>query len=170
VSAADSRNDGLLSQCPHNGCAFRCCEFQQGNYIVLYPGELQAAAARGASLSHLHVFDDDDHGGARATCRAASTATCDDGYKPLDCASYPLFPSVSADGVLEGLLKGQKCPLDSAALDIHAEWTLGRWEALAAASPAVAAWLAEVTLVGYAPVRAPDRLVGGALVARPASD
>lgn len=142
--------DGSIHLCPHKGCGFRCCEFNQGNYIVLYPGEIEQAQADGHSLAHLDIFDTDYHGGARATCHAANTATCDNGYKPLDCATYPFFPTVGAKGkTLQGLLKGSKCPIEADEIGYHNTWARAMWARLIAQNPAVAEWLRHVVLVGY---------------------
>lgn len=133
--------NGTIALCPYQECEYRCCRFDQGNYIVLHPGELEAAQASGASTAHLQIIDDDYRGGQRAVCTAAEPMTCDHGYKPLDCRSYPLFPA--PDG---GLLKGSKCPLRPEHLTEHARDVGELWERQ---SPATRRWLAEVRLVGY---------------------
>lgn len=144
--------------CPHKGCGFRCCEFNQGNYIVMYPGELEAAQASGQSVAHLKIFDTDYFGGVRAICHAADTSTCDNGYKPLDCATYPFFPLVSSKGNGVGnLLKGKKCPIEADEIVDHASWAESTWNALIQDNPAIAAWLSKVKLVGYEPVEDPLR-------------
>lgn len=38
--------NGTIALCPYQGCEYRCCRFDQGNYIVLHPGELRAAQSR----------------------------------------------------------------------------------------------------------------------------
>jgi len=140
--------EGLIGLCPHQGCGFTCCEFNQGNYIVLYPGELEATDA--ASLEHLEIIDDDYYGGARAICHAKDTGTCDCGYKPLDCATYPFFPAVGAKGgAMTGLLKGSKCPLQVAQITDHGRWVRQVWQELMTDQPEVAEWLYHVKLVGY---------------------
>lgn len=133
--------NGTITLCPYQGCEFRCCRFDQGNYIVLHPGELQAAQARGASTTHLEVIDDNYHGGQKAVCTAREPMTCDDGYKPLDCKSYPLFPAPGG-----GLLKGSKCPLRAEHLTEHARDVVDLW---AGQGPVTGQWLAQVRLVGY---------------------
>jgi Fe-S-cluster containining protein len=133
--------NGTIALCPYQGCEYRCCRFDQGNYIVLHPGELEAARASGASTAHLQIIDDDYHGGQKAVCTAAEPMTCDYGYKPLDCKSYPLFPA--PDG---GLLKGSKCPLRPEHLTEHARDVGELWERQ---SLSTRRWLAEVRLVGY---------------------
>lgn len=139
---------GVIAQCEHAGCGHSCCEFAEGNYIVLYPGEVEAAYHAGKSLGHLQLMPSSG-GGHRAICQAADKCTCDDGYKPLDCASYPFFPTIDdGDGVTADL-KGQKCPLQVAALRRHRRWVVSAWSKLAAASPRIAEWIAGVKLIGY---------------------
>jgi len=141
---------GSIELCPKSGCGFRCCEFQQGNYIVLHPGELEAARARGESLDHLEITLS-ERGGHRAVCHAQRTETCDDGYKPLDCRSYPYFPRLADNEarVTKWLLKGRKCPLEPHEIDVHGKWVIEQWNTLVESSPAIAAWLKGVVLVGY---------------------
>src|SRR6266567_2977982 len=38
-----SQPGGTIPLCPHKGCAFKCCDFQQMVHILLYPGELAEA-------------------------------------------------------------------------------------------------------------------------------
>ena len=139
---------GEITHCPHAQCGFKCCDFAQGNYIVMYPGELAAAQAAGRSTAHLEVADD-GCGGHRAICRATDAATCDGGYKPLDCASYPLFPVVDSANSLAAVDKGEKCPLPAEALSVHLRWTLAQWELVIERDPEVVAWLRSARLVGY---------------------
>jgi hypothetical protein len=142
-----SASDGTIALCPHQGCGFTCCEFQQGNYIVLYPGELEAASEAGTSLKHLKITER-YHGGFKAICTAKETATCDNGYKPLDCKSYPYFPLVR-DAVIIAGLKGKKCPLTVELTEGHARFVEREWRLLAIERPEVVEWLKRVALVGY---------------------
>lgn len=148
--------DGSIPLCPHQGCGFKCCTFQQGNFIVLHPGELDAAKASGAGTDHLELLEN-YHGGHKVVCRAADTAICDGGYKPLDCASYPFFPTVNeTTGAVEGTLKGAKCPLTTAIANFHRLWVEDQWRRLADTNAEVKPWLAKVALVGYETVDRPD--------------
>jgi hypothetical protein len=147
---------GLISLCPHAGCAFRCCDFQQGNYIVLYPGELEDAIEGGRSIGHLEIFDRNYHGGQRARCTAADGSTCDSGYKPLDCASYPYFPAITESGEPTTLLKGDKCPLTEELTTAHARWVLETWVRLADERSDIYEWLTKVLLVGYSLANRPS--------------
>jgi Fe-S-cluster containining protein len=151
-----TRSGGTIALCPHKGCNFCCTEFTSGNYIVLYPGELEKAAASGLSMAHLKVIDENYYGGARAICEAKERKNCDGGYKPLDCASYPFFPApVFHDPELsnvDGLVKGTKCPLIPAEIREHERWVRDIWNALIVEKPTIIDWLRQVRLVGYEPV------------------
>jgi Fe-S-cluster containining protein len=152
--AADARGpEGRIGLCPHQACNFCCTEFTSGNYIVLYPGELEKARAAGLSVSHLKLIDEQYHGGARAICEATEHKNCDGGYKPLDCASYPLFPRVAAgDTQVTRFLKGTKCPLTAADIGDHEAWVTAAWNRLIADDESILHWLRRVRLVGYEPV------------------
>ena len=139
---------GSIPHCPHNNCGFRCCQFNQGNYIVTYPGELDAAKEIGLSVQHLCIVGTIG-GGEKVVCQARDTSTCDNGYKPLDCRSYPFFPNISGLGKIEANLKGSKCPLGAKLVPWHRAWVIRTWRNLATRHPAVYDWLAKVTLVGY---------------------
>jgi hypothetical protein len=141
------RSDGTIALCPHEGCAFTCCQFQQGNYIVLYPGELEAAIASGSSVGHLRITSP-YNGGFKAICEARETATCDQGYKPLDCKSYPYFPVVK-NGQVQAGLKGKKCPLTPNQIQGHSQFVERQWLSIVREKPEVMDWLAAVQLVGY---------------------
>lgn len=144
-----SRDEGQIGSCATAGCGWRCCEFQQGNYIVLYPGELEQAQAAGQSTGHLKIIDADYHGGKKAICQAKCTATCDGGFKPLDCASYPFFPAPPGANEVDLLIKGKKCPLQVEHLSAHAALVRELWNEAASWNPEITAWLNKVELVGY---------------------
>lgn len=143
---------GTLEQCPHQGCNHACCEFANGNFIALYPGELEKAKQAGLSVDHL-LATPDEAGGHRAICQAKNKARCDDGYKPLDCASYPLFPVVASDGALKTFLKGSKCPLRMEHLTDHSHWVLSNWKRLEGSVENLDQWLLSVGLVDYEAIR-----------------
>jgi hypothetical protein len=119
-------------------------------HIVLYPGEVEEARARGQSLAHLEIIDIDHHGGARAKCRAADTATCDRGYKPLDCVSYPFFPEIleAADGTVPEVTvaKGLGCPIQAREIPRHARFVRQLWSKLVQRKLPVAAWIRSLSL------------------------
>lgn len=148
---------GVIPDCATAGCGRTCCEFAEGNYIALYPGEVESAIASGASLEHLELAPL-PIGGHRAVCRAVDKSSCDSGYKPLDCASYPLFPTCDHTGELGADLKGGKCPLRSEVLKDHREWVIHVWNTLVERLPAVRKWVAAVKLIGYRRIDAPTHL------------
>jgi hypothetical protein len=143
------REEGQIGSCATTGCGWRCCEFQQGNYIALYPGELEAAKAAGQSTAHLKIIDADYHGGKKAVCQARCTATCDNGFKPLDCVSYPFFPAPPEAGEVDLMIKGKKCPLQAEHLHEHAALVRELWNETAEGNPEIIVWLSKVELVGY---------------------
>jgi Fe-S-cluster containining protein len=148
---------GRINSCSTSGCGYSCCQFQQGNYIVLYPGELEAAAASGQSVAHLNIIDADYHGGQKAICQASNTASCDNGFKPLDCVSYPFFPDVDPQTEkMSGFIKGKKCPLQTQHLMTHWLFVLNEWNKVINRYPGVARWLGKVDLVGYTEPLRPD--------------
>lgn len=162
--AAVNNHDGQITTCATAGCGWRCCQFQQGNYIVLYPGEIDAARASGQSTAHLEITDADYHSGQKAICKAHDTASCDGGFKPLDCVSYPFFPAPPGDGGVELLIKGRKCPLLTQHLHHHAAMIRSAWNAVILRNPRIRSWLNKVRLVGYTEPPAlktpPSRRVG----------
>jgi hypothetical protein len=134
---------GKIPACPKDGCGFKCCHFDQGNYIVLYPGELDAVPPE--ATRHLEIIDPDYCGGQKAVCTLSGHQDCGGGYKPLDCRTYPYFPD--EHGHLT--LRGSKCPLTSMDLVAHRARYEKVWAALYYSGPRLRAWLACVELVGY---------------------
>jgi len=139
---------GVIPLCPHKGCAFKCCNFQQMAHIVMYPGELEAAVAQGKSVGHLQVLDANFHGGVSVRCRAQDTSNCDHGYKPLDCVSYPFFPELSPAPAGTDqprppvtTCKGAGCPIASHEIPYHERFVRETWQRLVDGDEKIAAWL-----------------------------
>lgn len=148
--------NGKITTCENSGCGWKCCQFQQGNYIVTYPGELEKAAAEGIKIDHLKIIDADYKGGAKVVCVAQNTADCDGGLKPFDCKAYPFFP---ADDAGELFIKGEKCPLQIAHLGAHAQSVRDTWHEILAHNPAAQGWPERIEMVGYtAPFALPRRM------------
>jgi hypothetical protein len=144
----DQAPPGSISLCPHNDCGFICCDFAAGNFIVLHPGEVEQARQRGESLAHLEISE--GHlGGHKAICRARDTGTCDNGYKPLDCACYPFFPTIGDGDEIEAGIKGAKCPLQVSHLTEHRFWVIRAWNRVAERFDGVVEWIRQTRLVGY---------------------
>lgn len=144
---------GKIPACAQQDCGHRCCQFEQGNFIAIYPGELQEAKSLGYKLEHLRLIGEDTHGGQRAVCVASNCADCDGGYKPLDCASYPLFPGGLDDhGSVARMIRGEKCPLQETDFAAHLDWVSSEWSRICRKRPELAHWVAAVDLVGYVPI------------------
>ena len=107
--------EGLIEECSSANCNYHCCDFNQGNYIVLLPNEFEYAKKSKQSLNHLTIIDKTPGNGFKAICKAKDTSVCDNGYKPVDCKIYPVFPSAKD----KFMLKGKKCPLDINKIQQH---------------------------------------------------
>lgn len=140
---------GKIELCATAGCGNKCCHFDQGNYIVLYPGELEGARRNGVSTAHLKITDHDYFGGQKAVCEASRAVSCDDGLKPLDCVTYPFFPAAPKRGRVTDFIRGKKCPLHSHEIQAHLTLVKKAWNEVLVRNPAAAAWLEKVELVGY---------------------
>lgn len=144
---------GKIDGCLTAKCGFRCCEFHAGNYIVLYPDELEEARSKGTATEHLIITDENYNGGKKAVCTAKYGICCDGGLKPFDCISYPFFPVIDeATRQITGRIRGKKCPLRSDQEAEHWVKVRGLWTELVHRKPEVAPWLAKVEMVGYTPV------------------
>ena len=140
-------DDMLLSQCPADGCGFKCCNFTD-NYILMYPGEWESVPVD--KKDHLRIT-----GGFRGGLKAQCTRRCDpEGlYKPLDCGSYPLFPMANADGTFRWIA-GRKCPLIGnsryhRSVERHRVKVEAKWREVIARSHSVRWWLEDIRMVGY---------------------
>lgn len=116
---------GEITDCLSAGCGFRCC-YRMGQSrkigVAVFPSEVERVAKESP---HLQVLDDDYHGGKLMLCTAQDTATCDGGYKPMDCQFYPLFPLPSKNGGPDTVLCDDgpgpmQCPLGLRAIRAHA--------------------------------------------------
>lgn len=137
-----------ISLCPHNNCGFRCCNFDEGNYILLFPNELKEAEQKGLSTKHLSVIAEDKLGGHKVVCKAKDTSTCDNGYKPLDCSFYPFFPKLEDDKLV--ILRGNKCPLKTNDIPDHLQDVLNTTKnILKNSNPKYKDWLQGIKLIGY---------------------
>ncbi|MDR0726441.1 MAG: hypothetical protein LBF37_00075 [Rickettsiales bacterium] len=86
-------------------CRYNCCKTDGDNFIVLFPWEIKAAKAAGLSVDHLVSIKDDPQ---YVHCIRPCTGQND--YKPINCATYPLYP-VTED--LSVWVRGAKsrCPI-----------------------------------------------------------
>ena len=107
--------EGKIEACPKNNCGYHCCDFNQENFIVMFPNELDKAITSGKSMTHLKIIESLPNNSHKVVCKAKNRVICDGGYKPVDCKIYPLFPK----GDKTYFLKGRKCPLQSFELHQH---------------------------------------------------
>ena len=106
-------DEGLINSCETSGCGWACCNFGRDGHIIMLPNELEQADSY---VGHLEIIDDNYRGGKKVKCKAINTADCDGGYKPIQCAVYPLW--VTSESNVE-LMKSTKCPLASNKLYDH---------------------------------------------------
>ena len=103
----------LISNCENSGCGWKCCNFGRDGHIIMLPNEYEKADSY---TGHLEVIDDNYNGGKKVKCRALNTSICDGGYKPIQCAVYPLWVTSETDAEL---VKSTKCPLSHDVLNEH---------------------------------------------------
>jgi len=139
---------GKISTCAEMNCNFKCCDFDQGNYILLFPGELDEAIQNNQSILHLKILEKDEMNGHKVICTATQKHNCDNGYKPLDCRFYPLFPKeITSDKII--VQKGLKCPLDSINIENHVSFVFNETKRISAKNHLIFDWLNNATMVGY---------------------
>lgn len=109
--------DGFLEGCAN--CDHRCCKFDQGNYIVLLPWEVEMQEREPHRFAHLITVGEGENGCRRVVCVAKDKPNCDMGYKPLDCKFYPVWPRSP-----ETVGRGLKCPLPENVVRAHAQRVL----------------------------------------------
>ena len=110
-------SNGLIAHCASSGCGFKCCSFGSDGHIVILPGEL---AGRN-DIDHLRCIGYNFMGAEKVKCEAKECSTCDGGYKPIMCRSYPLWVKSVGNGKV---MRSQKCPLPSNVLADHREYVL----------------------------------------------
>lgn len=113
---------GLIKACKSTNCGWKCCSFGSDGHIVILPHELDGHEQE---ISHLQIIDDDYFGGKKVKCVAKDCKSCDNGYKPVMCRTYPLWvKSVKKRFVF----RSGKCPLKNEQLDSHKGFTLSIFE------------------------------------------
>ena len=149
-------DEGQITSMRHCRLRLALLRIPAGQLHRALSGRARGRQAGGQSTAHLKIIDADYHGGKKAICQAECTATCDGGFKPLDCASYPFFPAPPGADEVDLLIKGRKCPLQAGHLWAHAALVRELWNEAAATNPEITAWLNKVELVGYRePLRPP---------------
>lgn len=158
--------DGEILDCSAAApiCGYHCCHQQlpkegppvADESILLFPGERELALEQGESAGHIEVTGTHPAGGDFGYCNPhrIDQRQCHPSrnFKPLDCRSYPLFPTIR-DGRL-ALLIDTRCPLsarDPARLKPHAQLILASWQREVERNPAVGHWLASLELPTYEP-------------------
>lgn len=109
---------GLIRACKNSGCGWKCCSFGSGGHIVILPHELDGYEDE---ISHLHIIDNDYFGGKKVKCIAKDCKSCDNGYKPIMCRTYPLWVKSVKKGFV---FRSGKCPLKNEQLAKHEEFAL----------------------------------------------
>lgn len=113
---------GIIRDCAHANCGFKCCSFGNKGHVLILPFEL---LGHEGEIKHLQIINDNYFGGKKVRCRAKNCMTCDGGYKPIMCRSYPLWVrSVSKKEVF----KSRKCPLPQISLTTHKDYVLSLFE------------------------------------------
>jgi hypothetical protein len=139
-------------------CGFRCCHqsnlheeaFGPENAILLYPGEIDEVSR--ATRAHIQITNEDFNGGKLGYCDRENfdQSTCDPtkNFKPLDCRSYPFFPTI-VNGELKLLIDKERCPLPSLILQRHYDDILKLWTDLLVQKPELENWIKGFNLQGY---------------------
>ena len=140
-------------------CHYRCCDqskpgdsdFGLDNAVLLYPGEWELT--RDETRRHILITVEDFNAGKIGRCDRENfdQSQCDPtrNYKPLDCMTYPLTPTMH-EGKLAFLID-PRCPLVQGNLQAHLERVRRRWEQVLASDTRVATWISSLKIKGYVP-------------------
>lgn len=109
---------GLIRACENSGCGWKCCSFGSDGHIVILPHELDGHEQE---ISHLQIIDNNYFGGKKVKCIAKDCKSCDNGYKPIMCRTYPLWVKSVRKGFV---FRSGKCPLKNEQLTRHKEFVL----------------------------------------------
>ena len=109
---------GLIEACKGANCGYKCCSFGSDGHIVILPHEFDGHEKE---ISHLQIIDDDYFGGKKVKCVAKDCKSCDNGYKPVMCRTYPLWIKSVNKGFV---FRSKKCPLSNEQLSNHKEFAL----------------------------------------------
>ena len=108
------KDNGQIDNVSHCAkCKYSCCITDDDNFIVLFPWETDAARRVGLSLDHLESIK-----GNPEFVHCARPCTGPNDYKPVNCATYPLYP-ITED--LNLWVRGAKsrCPIADIKLCQH---------------------------------------------------
>ncbi len=109
---------GLIRACENSGCGWKCCSFGSDGHIVILPHEFDGYEDE---ISHLQIIDNDYFGGKKVKCIAKDCKSCDNGYKPIMCRTYPLWVKSVKKGFV---FRSGKCPLKNEQIAEHEEFAL----------------------------------------------
>lgn len=113
---------GVIESCKGTGCGFKCCSFASGGHIVVLPHEFDGHEH---DISHLRIIDDDYFGGKKVKCVANDCKSCDGGYKPIMCRSFPLWVKSLKKRII---FRSGKCPLRDVQLSRHKSYVLSLFD------------------------------------------
>lgn len=99
-------------------CHYKCCDhIDSSYYLFMYPGEFESSTLY---KGHIQIIGE-KYGAMLGKCKCTvnEREKCDgrEWFKPLDCWSYPFFPSI-INGKLTLKVDSIRCPL-SASFDLH---------------------------------------------------
>jgi len=106
--------DGIISNCLEKDCGFVCCDFGEKGHIIILPNELDGINAD--MMKHLTTVSENGDGSRFVKCTATDRVSCDNGYKPIQCRTFPLW--LRGDSTFE---KSTRCPLTPEESTLHAE-------------------------------------------------
>ena len=106
-------------------------------WIFFLPGELSYLQRKLGHRLPMHEIGD------TGTYHCSGSSRCIYGMRPIDCRSYPLWPSVSSDG-FSGFLdcRGTRCPI-SLIPEAFAKRVAEHWRVLFSEHPELLSWFLE---------------------------
>ena len=113
-------------------CGFKCCNHthnKHSHFIMMYPGEYDSS-----QLPKVHIEILEERYGAligRCLHSISERKDCDGNnkFKPLDCYSYPFFPSIK-NGQLILKVDSVRCPLSRENIQTHYWQVMKVWQEL----------------------------------------
>ena len=102
-------------------CEFKCCNQTHNThsyFVIMYPGEYESSQL---PKEHIEILDE-RYGALIGRCLYSiyerKNCNGNNNFKPLDCCSYPFFPSIKNDQLI---LKVDfvRCPLSRENIQTH---------------------------------------------------
>ncbi len=161
MNTPDNTNGKIDScaDCSHI-CGYGCChqslphelDFGPESSLLICPGEVEDVTAD--VRTHIIITTEDFHGGKLGYCDRdnfdQSSCNPERNFKPLDCQSYPFFPTF-VDGNLVLVVDSKRCPLPTRSLFAHHDKVLRLWRNLVEKKPEISLWIQQLNLQGYQP-------------------